>query len=123
MEVVYAYQASDGKKFFKKGEAKAHEDRLKCKSKVEEIEKYLCDILGIRYLSVWEDSENIDEQLFNILEGQSKSSLSDFIDAIQDLGIEEIVNLIIDLATIANGALLKTAQYARKITTPNKKGV
>lgn len=114
MKKVEAYQTSDGEKFLKEPEAQKHEDWLRCKAKTKEIEDYLFKLLGIEYVEHLENDEDADgqeEQLANMLKDQGISSLWD--DAVE---LEVIMELIIDVATILDGALLKTAQYAKKIT-------
>jgi len=111
MKKIEAYQTSDGKPFFKELDAQKHEDRLKLESNVEEIRNYLFNLLGIEDLSEEEDGENQGEQLSNMLMDEGISGL--FEDTIE---LEVIIELIVDIATILNGALLKTAQYAKEIT-------
>ena len=120
MKKIEAYQTKDGKKFLKKQEAKNHENRLRYKANAEKIKKYLYNLLGIEVLDNDEDGESAEEQFRDMLVTQSKSNLSGFIDEVADMGIGEMIDAIIDIATISDGALLKTAQYVREITFPNK---
>jgi len=115
MKEIKAYQASDGTKFLREQEAEVHEDRLRCKAKVEEIENYLFDLLGIKGLSDT-DGESREGQLAAMLIGEEGTS-GLWEDAIE---LEIITELIIDVATIFDGALLKTAQYAKKIISLDK---
>ena len=116
MKKVEAYQTSDGEKFFKKEAAESHEKRLIYKSKAEEIETYLYNLLGIKAQDPLDGGDGPEEQLYDILENECTSHIW------ADCGIEGIIELILDMATIADGALLKTAQYAKKITASNKEG-
>lgn len=115
MKKVEAYQTSDGKKFLKKSAAESHEDRLRYKSKVGNIRDYLYRLLGIK------DAENLlddsaEEQLSTMLMGKGISGIWE-----EAIELDVIIELITDIATIADGALLKAAQYAKEITSPGKK--
>lgn len=117
MKKIEAYQTTDGKKFLKALDAQDHENRLRYKAKVRDIEDYLATLLGIEILKTGEDREDLESQLSNILMDKGISGLLE--DAIE---LEVIIELIIDVATILDGALLKTAQYAREITSSNQEG-
>lgn len=117
MKKIEAYQTSDGMKFLKKPEAQSHEDRLRYESKVQQIETYLYMILGIENQDPLEDGESPEDQLSDMFMNKGISGVLE--DAI-DLG--DIVRLVIDVATVLDGALLKAAQYAKEITALNKKG-
>ena len=112
MKKIEAYQISDGRKFFKKEEAQRHEERLRYKAQVEKVEIYLYDLLGIEDKDPAEDGEGPEEQLSDMLMGKG---ISGVLEDARDQG--EIVELIIDIATIFDGALLKTAQYAKVISS------
>lgn len=125
MKRIEAYQTSDGKGFLGKPEAQSHEDRLRYKTKVEEIENYLYNLLGIEPPNKDEDGEGQEERLCDILKEGSVSDLCNGLiaEAAELGGIGEIVDFIIDIATISDGALLKTAQYAKEIISEQKKEV
>jgi len=110
---ITAYQTGDGRKFFEESEAQNHEDRLKYKANRRKIENYLLNLLGIENLGIdeYEDGESPEEQLSTMIEREGISGLWE--DALE---LEVVVELIIDIATILDGALLKTAQHARRIT-------
>lgn len=112
---IEAYQTSDGKKFTEKDKAQIHEDRLRYKLKTEYIEHYLFNLLGIEKLSDDEDGEDQGEQLSNMLMDEG---ISGFWNNAGEL--DAIIELIVDIATIHNGALLKTALYAKRVTSSSK---
>jgi len=116
MKKIEAYQTSDSKKFFKEKEAQKHEDGLGYKANIEKIQNYLFALLKIEKLGNDEDGEDQEEQLSNMLMDEGVSGLWD--DAIE---LDLVIELIIDVVTILDGALLKTAQYAKKITSQKKK--
>ena len=118
MKKIEAYQASDGKRFLKKSDAQNHEDRLNYRSKIKEVENYLYNLLGIEWPNPPEEDGNTPEELLSdMLIDEGISGLFD-----EAVELEVIIELIIDIATILDGALLKTAQYAKDITTLDKKG-
>lgn len=121
MKKIEAYQASDGKKFLIKPEALRHEEKIKYKAKIKEIGNYLYDLLGINGIK---DDEDKEDQLCNILKEAAESDICYGIisEAIELGGLGEIIDLIADFAMISDGALLKTAQYAREIIQKGKKG-
>lgn len=113
MKKVEAYQTNDGKTFLKKSAARSHENRLRYESKVKEIETYLFDLLEIKKLDNNGDIiDDRDEQLSDMLMDKGISSL---LESAEDAN--GIAKLMIDVATILDGALLKTAQYAKEITS------
>ena len=121
MKKIEAYQTSDGTKFLKKSDAKSHENKLKYKAKVEDITDYLYGLLGIKDMNNGDDGEDAEEQFCEILDGEVKHSLSTLVDDLRELSTKEIIDFIIDIATIADGAILKTAQYAKEIASPKKR--
>lgn len=127
MKRIEAYQTSDGKKFIDKLKAERHEERLGYEAKVRDIENHLFDLLEIKKTGVNEDVDNRDGQLATMLmdEGNDLSLLYQHLCNVcnlfeDDIDLEAIIELIIDIATISDGVLLKTAQYAKEITASNR---
>lgn len=115
MKKIEAYQTSDGKKFLNESEAQSYENRLTCESKVEKIETYLYNLLGINILDPLENGGGTEEQLSNMFVDKGISGLWE--DVIEE---EALIELIIDIATMFNGALLKAARYARETCDSDK---
>jgi len=104
LKKIEAYVTSDGKKFFEKPKAKNHEEWLKYQAKKDEIKDYLLNLLGITP----NPDDEIDWDGWKVLT-QCRSRLS------EDTEMDDIVEIIIDMITIADGAMLKTAEYAKGI--------
>ena len=106
MEKIEAYQTSDGKKFFEEKRAKSHEINLKYRENGEKIKNYLFNLVGIERLDFSEDGETREDGFYDMIDSEPFGSL------IQEYGIVEFINSMI---TFSDGALLKTAEYAKKI--------
>ena len=103
MEKIEAYQTSDGKKFFKEEQAKNHEIQLKYRENKEKIEDHLFDLVGIETFDL---SGIKEDKFYKMIEGES------FGYNLEEVGIAEF---IIDMITFLDGALLKTAEYAKEM--------
>ena len=103
MEKIEAYQTSDGKKFFKEEQAKNHEIQLKYRENKEKIEDHLFDLVGIETFDL---SEVKEDKFYKMIEGEP------FRYNLEEVGITEF---IIDMITFLDGALLKTAEYAKEM--------
>jgi hypothetical protein len=113
MKKIEAYQISDGRKYFSKEEAQRNEDKLRYRAQVKKVETYLYDLLGIEDKEVGEDGDGPEEQLYDML--VEERGISDLLgNALED---GAVIELIIDMATVLDGALLKATQYARRVTT------
>jgi len=108
LKKIEAYVTSDGKKFFEKPKAKNHEEWLKYQAKKDEIKDYLLNLLGITP-NPDDEIEEEDWELREKVLDQCRSRLS------EDTEMDDIVEIIIDMITIADGAMLKTAEYAKGI--------
>jgi len=100
---IEAYQTSDGKKFFDEQKARNHREWLKYKVKKEDVKHYLLGLLKMK------DLDDGQDKLYNMMSEECRSV------ALQEMELEEISEMIFDIATVLDGALLKTAQYMKEV--------
>jgi len=99
---IEAFQTSDGKKFFDEQKARDHREWLKYKARKEDVEHYLLSLLKTK------DIDDNKDGFYIMMSKECKSTI------LQDMEIEEAVEMIFDIATVLDGALLKTAQYIKE---------
>jgi len=105
---IEAFETSDGSKFFEKIPAERQQTRVDFLERKKSIQNYLFDLMGIEDCEKGEDGPDRTEEFYNIVESEG-------------LGLEfclekmGIVELITDLVTFRDGALLKTAEYAKEL--------
>jgi hypothetical protein len=106
MKKIEAYQTSDKKKFFEEERAKDHEINLKYRENGEKIKNYLFNLVGIERLDFNEYGETREDGFYDMIEEEPLGP---------SIGEYGIVEFIVSIITFSDGALLKTAEYAKEM--------
>ena len=106
---IEAFETSDGSKFFEKIPAERQQTRVDFLEKKESIKNHLYDLLGIVHEN---DTKNFDSREEKFYQMMDESDTFDNGGLMLNVGVVEI---IIDLVTFKNGAILKTAEYAKEL--------
>ena len=106
---IEAFETSDGSKFFEKIPAERQQTRVDFLERKESIRNHLFDLLGIVHKNDTKDFDSREERFYQMMD---ESDAFDNGGLMLNMGVVEI---IIDLVTFKNGAILKTAEYAKEL--------